>query len=235
MRGWLSRTQIRQRPMLAVYGGLLVLIAVVVAVMVLNWLGSRSDDRLAVIGNLLSLGTLLLALVAGIVALAAYSAATGQPRLKGKITVSGGIRNLITLNELGSAVDSELMCNIVVENSSSYAARTPAVIVTFHGTSIDASMYVSISGWQPAIRDFYGHEEIWALQWDGGPNYAIHGHSERHLPAFCLKGLRHQPGRPRMSVRLLADGYNRPEINLPIVFALAGPGEYGETIPPPFL
>jgi hypothetical protein len=82
MNSWLSRTQIRQRPMLAVYGGLLILIAVVVAVTALNWLSSRSSDRLAVIGNLVSFGTLLLAVVAGIVALAAYSAATGLPNLK---------------------------------------------------------------------------------------------------------------------------------------------------------
>ena len=78
--------------MLAVYGGLLILIAVVVAVTALNWLSSRSSDRLAVIGNLLSFGTLLLAVVAGIVALAAYSAATGLPnrvRLSERCLISG--------------------------------------------------------------------------------------------------------------------------------------------------
>jgi len=68
--------------MLAVYAGLLILIAVVIGAASLSWLTSRSSDRLAVIGNLLSLGTLLLALVAGVVALAAYSAATGLPDLK---------------------------------------------------------------------------------------------------------------------------------------------------------
>lgn len=68
--------------MLAVYAGLLILIAAVIGAASQSWLTSRSDDRLAVIGNLLSLGTLLLALVAGIVALATYSAATGLPDLK---------------------------------------------------------------------------------------------------------------------------------------------------------
>lgn len=68
--------------MLAVYAGLLILIAIVIAITALSWLTSGSSDRLAVIGNLLSFGTLLLAVVAGIVALAAYSAATGLPNLK---------------------------------------------------------------------------------------------------------------------------------------------------------
>jgi hypothetical protein len=56
--------------MLAVYAGMLVLIGIVILVTALKWLASGESDRLAVIGNLLSLGTLLLALVAGIVALA---------------------------------------------------------------------------------------------------------------------------------------------------------------------
>ena len=41
--------------MLAVYAGLLILIAVVIGAASLKWLTSGSDDRLAVIGNLLSL------------------------------------------------------------------------------------------------------------------------------------------------------------------------------------
>jgi hypothetical protein len=75
-------SQVRQRPRLAVYAGMLVLVTLVIAVLSLSWLHSSSSDRLEVIGNFLALGTLLLALVAGIVALAAYSAATGLPDLK---------------------------------------------------------------------------------------------------------------------------------------------------------
>ena len=54
--------------MLAVYAGLLILIAIVIGAASVSWLTSGGSDRLAVIANLLSLGTLLLALVAGIVA-----------------------------------------------------------------------------------------------------------------------------------------------------------------------
>jgi hypothetical protein len=69
MSKWLARSQILQRPMLAVYTALLIIIALVIGVFALLWLLSPSSDRLAVIANLLALGTLLLALVAGIVAL----------------------------------------------------------------------------------------------------------------------------------------------------------------------
>lgn len=41
MKAWLSRTQIRQRPMLAVYAGLLILIAVVIGAASLSSLTRR--------------------------------------------------------------------------------------------------------------------------------------------------------------------------------------------------
>lgn len=71
--------------MLAVYAAALLGIALFIAITGLEWLGSKSG-RLAVIANLLSFGTLLLALVAGIVALAAYSAGTRLPDLHDRMT-----------------------------------------------------------------------------------------------------------------------------------------------------
>ncbi len=90
MKALLSRTQILQRPMLTVYAGLLVVIMLATGAAAIRWLSSRRDDRVAVIGNFLSLGTLLLALVAGVVAIAAYSAATGLPDLKLQFTGPDG-------------------------------------------------------------------------------------------------------------------------------------------------
>ena len=78
------------------------------------------------IGNLLSLGTLLLALVAGIVALAAYSAATGLPDLKLKFRLPQGMTNRVRFipDASGSAWRSTT-ATLVVRNNSSYAARSP--------------------------------------------------------------------------------------------------------------
>jgi hypothetical protein len=74
--------------MLTVYGVLLITVTVGTGVAALSWLSSTSQDHLAVIANFLTLGTLLLALIAGIIALAAYSAATGLPDLKLQFTLS---------------------------------------------------------------------------------------------------------------------------------------------------
>jgi hypothetical protein len=218
MKDWLSRTQIRQRPMLAVYGGLLVLIAIVIGDASLHWLSSGSSDRLAVIGNLLSFGTLLLALVAGIVALAAYSAATGLPNLKlqfrqprGRVNVPGFIPN-----GEGQAWENTTVV-LTVENSSKYAARVPAVRVEFLNGVIPEKLYTHSREWTPITGNF--SPDIMAVQWDGGPNYSIHGNSIRYLPDLDLQGLCSRYGGPiEIIIRLLADGYSRSEITLPVEF-----------------
>ena len=220
MKDWLSRTQIRQRPMLAVYGGLLVLIAVVIGLGALRWLSSSSSDRLAVIGNLLSLGTLLLALVAGIVALAAYSAATGLPNLRMQLALPSSYNEAtFVVPGKGDPVSLDTIARITVENTSAYAARTPAVIIEFHAAGIERSMYSPEREWSPV--SLYRKGDITAFQWDGGPVYSIHGNSSRHLPDLDLRGLRPYSASneaPEMVIRLLADGYQRSKIVLPMVF-----------------
>lgn len=237
MREWLSRTQLRQRPMLAVYAGLLILIAAVIGAAALSWLTSGSGDRLAVIGNLLSLGTLLLALVAGIVALAAYSAATGLPNLKLQFSLPFGSPNEVSFvsREPGSPVTprgNEYTARIRVGNRNRYAARSPAVVIEFRGAGIESGMYTASQDWTPTARRSTTGDII-ALQWDGGPNYSIHGNSIRVLPDLNLQGLHpfdlNKP--PEMIIRLLADGYDRPSIRLPIQFITkAAPPSHLETI-----
>jgi hypothetical protein len=219
MKDWLSRTQIRQRPMLAVYGLLLTLIAVVVAVTALNWLNSSSSDRLAVIGNLLSLGTLLLALVAGIVALAAYSAATGLPNLKLRIMQPMGLGNRMRFvpGADGSAQENTAV-TVLVRNTSSYAARSPAISVFFEGGMIEADQMARSREWVQIGHPSSG--AIIAFQWDGGPNYSIHGNSLRYLPELNLQGLHPlAPGAEvTITISVFADGYSRPAIILPVEF-----------------
>lgn len=74
---------------------------------------------------------------------------------------------------------------------------------------------------------------IVAFQWDGGPNYAIHGHSTRYLPELNLQGLRGIRERPpTIVIRLLADGYSRREIILPVELTRDPSMPYPEDIPP---
>jgi hypothetical protein len=217
--------------MLAVYAGLLILIALVIGAASVTWLTSGSSDRIAVIGNLLSLGTLLLALVAGIVALAAYSAATGLPDLKLQFRVPQGTTNRARFirDQDGQAPDAAM--TLVVRNDSSYAARSPAVVVELQDGVIVGEGWST--GWTPIEAASIG---IVAFQWDGGPNYAIHGNSTRHLPELNLHGLHSIRERPLMIViRLLADGYNRREIILPVEFTRDPSMPDPENIPPEWL
>src|SRR5208282_3559232 len=229
MRAWLSQSQIRQRPMLAVYAGLLILIALVIGAAALSRLTSSSPDhdRLAVIGNLLSLGTLLLALVAGIVALAAYSAATGLPRLRIRLRLPGEIwDNVCILTEYAHTeengtkkVTAQCPVSFAIKNESKYAARSPAVLIEFKDVAIRPQDYTESSGWIPTERAPLTGSVI-AVQWDGGPNYAIHGSSVRHLPELNLRGLHtfRVAGRPRMLIRVLADGYDRDPVPMSVEF-----------------
>jgi hypothetical protein len=212
----LSRTQLRQRPMLAVYAVLLILIAAAIGGASLTWLTSRSDDRLAVISNFLSFGTLLLALVAGVVALAAYSAATGRPNLRVALIFPDAANEarFVIPNE-GDPPSGDIIVGVGVKNTSAYAARTPTVLITFYDAAIKKDMYVQEDDWAATAEK----GDIWVLQWDGGPNYTIHGDSFRIIENINLKGLfAYSDAQPKIGIRLLADGYSRPEIKLPIEF-----------------
>lgn len=82
---------------------------------------------------------------------------------------------------------------------------------------IAAELYASCPEWTPIDDDYSLH--ILAFQWDGGPNYSIHGNSTRYLPELNLRGLSSIPERPlEIVIRLLADGYSRREIILPVEF-----------------
>jgi len=226
--------------MLAVYAGLLTLVTVATGVTTFTWLSSPSQDHLVVIGNFLMLGTLLLALVAGIVALAAYSAATGLPNLKLQLRLP-----FTSINEVIFAYPAVLppespevtsangTLSLVVKNTSRYAARTPAVSVEFRGAAIPPNKYAASAGWTPIARDVGSY--IIALQWDGGPNYSIHGNSSRYLPELNLEGIYRSPSRrdklPEIVFRLLADGYNRPDVVLPMSWGVLSEYEWPKEKP----
>jgi hypothetical protein len=61
------------------------------------------------------------------------------------------------------------------------------------------------------------------VQWDGGPNFSIHGNSTRRLPSLYLDRLTAVPewGTPEITVEILADGY-RKVVSLPADFRVEG-------------
>jgi hypothetical protein len=78
-------------------------------------------------------------------------------------------------------------------------------------------MYSPSQGWIATDRDKTGG--VRALQWDGGASYAIHGKSRRQLPPLNLSGLLARTEKPPIfQFHLLADGYSRDDIWLPVWF-----------------
>src|SRR5262249_17288330 len=130
------------------------------------------------------------------------------------------VKFLVEDADVQMADGGQSIASIIVENMSRYAARTPAVIIEFRGAGIRQGMYAASGAWTVIARDF-DTQNVLAVQWDGGPNYSIHGNSPRHLPDLALQGL-HPLGpleQAQIVFKLLADGYSHPEIVLPIEYA----------------
>jgi hypothetical protein len=87
-------------------------------------------------------------------------------------------------------------------------------------TTKDGGMPVFSPGW--TVIDHNAEGAI-AIQWDGGPNYSVHGQSQRVLPAITIPEMVHYPqgGRPEITFELLAEGYKR-EIAVPVNFLMEG-------------
>src|SRR5690349_6714785 len=186
----------RRRAMLIFYTLLLFAVGLMVLIIVLVWSSSKHDDRLAVIANFLAGGTLLLALLAGFVALQAYAAATGPPDLKFSIENSrSASTELVFLlerwaqGEIASGPPDSSV-SIFVANSSKYSASNPAVILRLRDAAIHGEMYADTGVW--TVIDWQEDKEareLTAFQWDGGPTYSVHGKSTRRLPMINLQGL----------------------------------------------
>jgi hypothetical protein len=179
-----------------------------------------------VVANFLTLGTLALALIAGLVALQAYAAATGLPDLEIKLSFPFSHPNqpafTLAKAELGEAVartQSQSLARIFIRNRSNYSAKNPAAVVRINGMAIGPTSYSASGDW--VAIGYYSTLGITELQWDGGSTYSIHGHSTRRLPNLNMQGLTYGATDASFTVELLADGYRR-EINIPVRFMEPG-------------
>lgn len=219
-------SRVRRRAMLAFYTLLLAAVTVAVLVAVLSLSSSNHNDRLAVIANWLAGGTLVLALVAGLVALRAYAAATGLPHLKLKVSFPFSHPNepafTLPKAEHGAVVvlaQNQARASIYICNAAGYSAQNPAAIVRINGMAIGPKGYSPDQNWTAIeARSTLG---VSALQWDGGPMYSIHGHSTRRLPDLNMQGLLYGAEAASFTIELLADGYRR-EIEIPVKFMAPG-------------
>jgi hypothetical protein len=205
-----TKPQFRRRLVLGFYALLLIVVTGGVVDLVSTVIASRSDsfsDRLAESGDWLAGGTLVLAAIAGLVALQAYAAATGLPDLQVSLIIDGP-RIPDDDPEAGPVYTKRLTgpyaFHVMIKNTSSYSARNPAVIMRLPGNYLATNASEIADGWTIIDGD---RNQMFAVQWDGGPVY-IHGHSIRKLRLdvgfVVLQSLDRL-----IKLELLADGYRR--------------------------
>lgn len=196
-------------------------LATLVACIALLTASSGLSDRLAAVGDVIGAATLLLAMVAAVVALLAYAASTGSPDLRIQVDFPFSELNkpsfISTFKNNGIAVANEfkqLSCTVRVRNDSNYSAKNPTIVLRLHDMAF--SQTPLIKEW--VVVDFATTYGVTVVQWDGGANNSIHGGSVRTLPVLWLSGLHTSPNAdPYMTIEILADGYLR-RVKIPVEF-----------------
>lgn len=224
MPGLRERFDARARRILMLAGYALALagLALAVLIVVLVELTSKSDDKLAIVANWLAAGTLMLAFLAGFVALQAYANASGQPDLKVRF-------NIVPTPIDPSKTQWATKITLTVRNDSLYAAKSPGVLLQLEGMAIE----------NQALRPGWSMLELMTvgttpLQWDS--QVPIHGRTTRDIYLDSVR-LAEWPGSGRelvAVVKLMADGYEPREVRFPVPFqdgrpvprVLPGPGSW---------
>ena len=202
-------------------------------------------DRMAETAVVIAGATLLLAIIAAVVALLAYAVSTGAPDIDMSIRLpldgrpnnpEFEVKPGSTRHSNGQAIaDAEvfavkafnqLVAMIQLCNRSRYSAVNPAVIVRLQAMMFTADSLAASSNHWVSV-EFVNRFSIRAVQWDGGPWYPIHGDSTRRLPDLRLNELRIIPeeGTPAFVFEILADGFRRT-VTVPVRFH-----RYGEPYP----
>jgi hypothetical protein len=222
--GWNARLKpFRDRKAIGWILGLLLVACALATVgaAILVWTSSMTlDQRIAGLGATFTVGAFTLAVLGAAVALLAYRLAIQRPNLVVHITTpdlegqtirvglgrpdGAGERHIFLLPGYRRHGDS-LPVHISVENTSDWSARNVAVRVDFQGIrGVTQSQDWRIAAYHPHVTN-----EVIALQWEGGADYAIHGHWSRELPDLYLNNaLVEAPGENcALVVDVVAEGF----------------------------
>jgi hypothetical protein len=229
-------TRTRRRLLLGIYSLLLILVLAAILGTSIMLLTARTglQDRLAETADVITGGTAVLAVIAGLVALQAYAAATGLPKLEVQVWFSNSAKNtpVFRAREVRQQVvettgpPSQTTAMVSLRNSSSYAARDPVVIV-----KISPVIYSGLDGFPMGdqwtvfqLPDASSSNMEVTVQWDGGPGSIIHGHSSRRLPDLHLGQLSYDQSwrAAQMQILMVADRGYRHQAALPICFLTDG-------------
>ena len=176
---------LRRRMWLAAAGVFVLLsgLATVVATpIILSGSSASLADRIAEVGDIFAGSSLLLTVVGALIALRAYAVSTGLPNLDIIFEFSPPDQPVFDKSKGTKGT-------ISVHNKSGYPAKNLAVIVRLQRMALyGGSAKLKEEGW--VVNELVDNNGITVLQWEGGSEFSIYGHSIHRLPLLDLFGLR---------------------------------------------
>jgi len=199
-----------------------ILVALAVALKKASEMPWGLTDRLTLAGDEVATAGLLMAAVAGVVAVLAYGVAFRTPRLLPEfkffwceaqtVTLVTGEPDGIPGTPLliirpnpagpGSQIFRQLELSVRVSNEARWSAQNPALSIDMDGLLLPYDTGLP-QGWRIDKRNAL--RSIIAIGWEGP---AIHGHQTRDLPDIDLHGLRASKARPTLTILLYAEGFS---------------------------
>jgi hypothetical protein len=196
-----------------------------------NWrFGLPTGDKTVIVNTVVATGAYVLVSLTLIVALAAYVSANGRPDLSPVIEfkrsspnrpiflVASNSGQLPPLRPIEESRQTE--GEVVISNSSKYAARNPGVRIELQGLGGMAPQ----PGWTTIAQE--KKTGVSELQWDGGADYIIHGRWSRALPMLNVKGVFAYQDDPAFIIAIAADGFAPKLTRIPV--EILDEEEYGK-------
>ena len=180
--------------------------------------GLPTHDKTVVINTIATIAAFILVAWGVIVALAAYTSATGFPDLSATLVFRFSFPNEPTFlyRETRGAneriIEPYRQCegSLQITNASKYSARNPGVRITLDGLGGIPLQ----DGWRVvASENMIG---IITLEWDGGADYIIHGRWSRTLPRLNVEGMFAFGDDPAFIVDIAADGFSPKRMRTPV-------------------
>jgi hypothetical protein len=212
----------------------LVFVAILIAAILAFKSSSSMADRLAEVADIVGIGTALLAVLAGFIALQAYAAATGLPDLKFQVWFGNSRKNYPVLRAHegqrgfleSTGPPSQARALVTIRNKGRYSARDPLLIIKISPIQCMNSSELHLGDhWRLiSFPDVLSADRELVLEWTGGLGGMIHGRSSRRLPDLQLGPLARDPSWPvtRLNVEVVADGAYRRAVDIPIHFVVGG-------------
>jgi len=223
--GWFNE-KTRRKLQLTIYVTMIVLAVTLVLVFsAAVALGGRFSlsDRLAMLNDVFAGCAVLLAVIAGAIALQAHAAATGTPSVEMQVWLGSSKRNELTIlsvvqpngwrRSIGVAGQSVL--HIRLRNKSKFDAQNIRLLVTFCGIAFSRTFDGRHDGW----RIIDSVEEAGSTMTDWVSDSWLYADSTVRVPGLDLESLIELKtlASPCLKVRVLTHDHQRT-IELPITF-----------------